>query len=166
MDILFSLLLPARDVLPNDYSRRQRMVRTFRCELFGLTVACYARAIIASRRPVPSPQRDEEESGRRTNDTRLTRFHLSPPLKRSITPDQRPQNRLAAGSGVGLLLALRSSRPRCLNHFLVARSNSRSSSALGSFRWMKLQKPPRTQPSPLFNRQQASRKSVTGDNSQ
>ena len=37
---------------------------------------------------------------------------------------------------------------------------------MGFLRWMKLQKPPRTQPSPELRRQQASRKSVTGLSSQ
>jgi hypothetical protein len=63
-------------------------------------------------------------------------------------------------------VTLRSSRPRSCFHFLTAKSRSRCSSGVGSLRWMKLQKPPRTQPSPLFSRQQASRKSVTGESSQ
>jgi len=70
------------------------------------------------------------------------------------------------GSGLGLLVILLSSLPRSLNHFFVPNSNSRSSSALGSFRCIKLQKPPLTHPSPLFNLQHASRKSVTGESSQ
>ena len=70
------------------------------------------------------------------------------------------------GSGLGLLDILLSSLPLILNHFLVLNSSSRSNSALGFFLWMKLQKPPRTQPSPLFSRQHASRKSVTGESSQ
>jgi hypothetical protein len=61
---------------------------------------------------------------------------------------------------------LLSSLPLSFNHFLVASSSSRSNSGLGSFLCMKLQNPPLTQPSPLFNRQQASRKSVTGESSQ
>ena len=39
---------------------------------------------------------------------------------------------------------------------------SELSSGEGSLRWMKLQNPPRTQPSPLLSLQHASRKSVTG----
>lgn len=70
------------------------------------------------------------------------------------------------GGGVGLLLTLLSSLPLSLNHFFVASSRSFSRSGDGSFRCMKLQKPPRTHPSPLFSRQHASRKSVTGLSSQ
>ena len=72
---------------------------------------------------------------------------------------------LLVGSGLGLLVTLLSSRPRILSHFFVASSSSLSNSGDGSFRWMKLQNPPLTHPSPLFNLQHASRKSVTGDNS-
>jgi hypothetical protein len=63
-------------------------------------------------------------------------------------------------------VTLRLSRPRSFSHFLVDSSSSRSSSGLGCFLCMKLQKPPRTHPSPLLSLQQASRKSVTGDSSQ
>lgn len=73
---------------------------------------------------------------------------------------------LLVGSGLGLLVTLLSSRPLTFNHFFVDNSISRSSSGLGTLRCMKLQKPPRTQPSPLFRRQHASRKSVTGESSQ
>lgn len=87
----------------------------------------------------------------------------------ALRPSQvtiRAQNRFLVGSGLGLRLALLSSLPLALNHFLVLSSISRSSSSLGFLRWMKLQKPPRTHPSPEFSRQHASRKSVTGDSSQ
>lgn len=70
------------------------------------------------------------------------------------------------GSGLGLRLMLLSSCPRALSHFFIPSSNSLSNSGLGSLRCMKLQNPPLTQPSPLFSRQHASRKSVTGDSSQ
>src|ERR1700753_1994347 len=79
---------------------------------------------------------------------------------------QSVQCLLLLGSGVGVLLTLLSSLPLNFNHFFVDSVRSRSSSALGSFRCMKLQNPPLTQPSPLLSRQQASLKSVTGDNSQ
>ena len=90
----------------------------------------------------------------------------TPGLSPQLPTPSSLQYRFLVGSGLGLLVALLSSRPLCLNHFLVPNSNSRSSSPLGSFLCMKLQKPPRTQPSPLLSRQQASRKSVTGESSQ
>ena len=111
----------------------------------------------------------EKENG---NPTRLREIRIMHAMNALELPNLNPPFRSSfqylflVGSGLGLLVALLSSRPRCLNHFLVPSSNSRSSSPLGSLRWMKLQKPPRTQPSPLLSRQQASRKSVTGDNSQ
>lgn len=74
--------------------------------------------------------------------------------------------RLRVGSGLGDLVTERSSRPLAFSHFLVDMSKSLSSSGDGCFRCMKLQNPPRTQPSPLLRRQQASLKSVTGDSSQ
>ena len=70
------------------------------------------------------------------------------------------------GSGLGLLVTLLSSLPLALSHFFVPSSSSLSNSGLGSFRCMKLQKPPLTQPSPLLSLQHASLKSVTGDSSQ
>lgn len=92
-----------------------------------------------------------------------TRYNNSP--SSLLTPPLH-QYLFLVGSGLGLLVALRSSLPLCLNHFFVPNSSSLSNSALGSLRWMKLQNPPRTQPSPLLSRQQASRKSVTGESSQ
>ena len=73
---------------------------------------------------------------------------------------------LLVGSGVGDRLGVFSSLPSALSHFLVESTSSRSSSSAGFLRCMKLQKPPRTQPSPELRRQQASRKSVTGESSQ
>lgn len=71
-----------------------------------------------------------------------------------------------AGCGETLRLTLRLSLPLALSHFFIPNSSSRSRSLLGSFLCIKLQNPPRTQPSPLFSLQQASLKSVTGDSSQ
>jgi hypothetical protein len=89
------------------------------------------------------------------------------PITISKKTERIKQNhRLLDGSGEADLLMLRSSLPRALSHFLVLSVRSRSSSSLGFLRWMKLQKPPRTHPSPELRRQQASRKSVTGLSSQ
>lgn len=93
-----------------------------------------------------------------------------PTLSSPPTPTQPPpipaQYLLLVGSGVGDRLGVFSSRPSALSHFLVESTSSRSSSSAGFLRCMKLQKPPRTQPSPELRRQQASRKSVTGESSQ
>src|SRR5437016_144363 len=100
------------------------------------------------------------------NNKKRHSYHSITTIRSTFIHSSLSQNLLLVGSGLGLLLWLLSSRPRSRSHFFVESSSSLSSSALGSFLWIKLQKPPRTHPSPLLSRQHASRKSVTGDSSQ
>lgn len=177
--------------LAGDNGRFNHLIyRVGNVKIFLLMIIIYCTwSLFASRPDAPSTQRlayfrkmpcrQLSSAWKKSHDTKSTFAATMPscyqylstgstiPTRHQPQPTPTPAQYLfRVGSGLGLLVALLSSRPRCRSHFLVPSSSSRSSSALGSLRWMKLQKPPRTQPSPLLSRQQASRKSVTGESSQ